>query len=88
MNIGKQTPLQELENLTEDIRIHHAEYSTADWKEVYARYEQISAEMENYQYSPEEAKKIGKLEENTRGHPRVSNLQLTITNIHLSDIVA
>lgn len=62
MNIGKQTPLQELENLTEDIRFHHAEYSTADWKEVYARYEQISAEMENYQYSPEEAKKIGKLE--------------------------
>lgn len=68
MNIGKQTPLQELENLTEDIRIHHAEYSTADWKEVYARYEQISAEMENYQYSTDEAEKIGKLEGECMGY--------------------
>lgn len=50
------------EALTEDIREHHEEYSTADWEEAYARYEQIAADMENYQYSKEEAEKIGKLE--------------------------
>lgn len=57
-----QDPLQQLEELTEDIRFHHQEYTTADWKKAYARYEQITAEMENYQYTKEEAEKIGKLE--------------------------
>lgn len=59
---GKQNPIDQLERLTEDIREHHEEYSTADWKEAYARYEQIAADMENYQYTNEEAEKIGKLE--------------------------
>ena len=59
---GKQAPLYQLEELTEDIRLHHEEYTTADWKEAYARYEQISEEMEKYQYSAEEAEQIGKLE--------------------------
>lgn len=68
MNIGKLTALQELENLTEDIRLHHSEYTTADWKEAYARYEQIATEMENYQYSTEEAEKIGKLEGECMGY--------------------
>lgn len=57
-----QNPLQQLEELTEDIRFHHQEYTTADWKKAYARYEQITAEMENYQYTKEEAEEIGKLE--------------------------
>ena len=61
-SFGKQDPLQQLEELTEDIRLHHREYTTADWKKAYARYEQITAEMENYQYTKEEAEKIGKLE--------------------------
>ena len=60
--VGKQGPLSQLEELTEDIRQHHEDYSTADWKEAYARYEQIASEMENYQYTQEEAEKIGKLE--------------------------
>jgi hypothetical protein len=61
-HVGKQDPLQQLEELTEDIRLHHEEYTTADWKEAYAQYEQISKEMEEYQYSSEETKRIGKLE--------------------------
>ena len=60
--VGKQGLLQQLEELTEDIRLHHEEYSTVDWKEAYARYEQIATEMEKYQYSKEESEKIGKLE--------------------------
>lgn len=59
---GKQEPLRQLEELTEDIRLHHQEYATADWKKAYARYEQISAEMENYQYSKEETERIGEME--------------------------
>ena len=59
---GKQRPLDQLEQLTENIRQHHKEYSVADWKKAYAQYEQIAADMENYQYSKEEAEKIGKLE--------------------------
>ena len=61
-SLGKQDPLQQFEELTEDIRLHHQEYTTADWKKAYARYEQIAAEMENYQYTEEEAEKIGRLE--------------------------
>ena len=57
-----QDPLQQLEELTEDIRVHHKEYTTADWKEAYARYEQIAAEMENYQYTKEETERIGEME--------------------------
>lgn len=61
-SFGKQDPLQQLEELTEDIRLHHQEYTTADWKKAYARYEQIAAEMENYQYTKEEAERIGEME--------------------------
>jgi len=61
-SVGKQSPIDQLEKLTEDIREHHEEYSTADWKEAYARYEQIVADMENYLYTNEETEKIGKLE--------------------------
>ena len=61
-SMGKQSPIDNLKRLTEDIRLHHEEYSMADWKEAYARYEQIAADMENYTYTPEEAEKIGKLE--------------------------
>ena len=59
---GKQKPMDQLEELTENIRQHHEEFSLADWKEAYARYERIAAEMEKYQYTEEEAEKIGRLE--------------------------
>lgn len=59
---GKQKPMDQLEELTENIRQHHEEFSLADWKEAYARYERIAAEMENYQYTEEECEKIGRLE--------------------------
>ena len=62
MFIEEQDPLQRLEDLTEDIRLHHQEYTTADWKDTYDRYEQIAAEMENYQYTKEEAERIGEME--------------------------
>lgn len=59
---GKQKPMDQLEELTENIRQHQEEFSLADWKEAYARYERIAAEMENYQYTEEECEKIGRLE--------------------------
>ena len=67
-SVGKQNPIDQLEKLTEDIRLHHKEYSTADWKEAYARYEQIAADMEHYQYTNEEAEKIGQLEGECAGY--------------------
>lgn len=73
---GKQEPLRQLEELTEDIRLHHQEYTTADWKKAYARYEQISAEMENYQYSKEETEKIGEMEGECVGYFMKSSVKL------------
>ena len=67
-SVGKQDPIDQLEKLTEDIREHHEEYSTADWKEAYARYEQIAADMEKYQYTTEETEKIGQLEGECAGY--------------------
>ena len=61
-SVGKQDPIDQLKKLTEDIRLHHHEYTTADWREAYARYEQIAADMENYQYTKEEAEQIGEME--------------------------
>ena len=61
-SVGKQEPVDQLEELTENIRQHHEEFSMADWKDAYARYERIAAEMENYQYTEEECEKIGRLE--------------------------
>lgn len=67
-SLGKNEPIEQLSDLTEDIREHHEEYSAADWKEAYARYEQIVADMENYQYTNEEAEKIGQLEGECAGY--------------------
>ena len=67
-HVGKQKPLHQLEELAADIRLHHEEYTTADWKKAYAQYEQISKEMEEYQYSSEEIKRIGKLEGECAGY--------------------
>lgn len=61
-SVGKQKPMDQLEELAENIREHHEEFSLADWKEAYARYERIAADMENYQYTEEEAEMIGRLE--------------------------
>lgn len=61
-SVGKQNPINQLEKLTEDIREHHEESSVADWKQAYSRYKQIATDIENYQYSEEEAERIGKLE--------------------------
>ena len=59
---GKQEPIGQLEELTEDIRINHNDYSVADWKRAYASYKQIANDMEEYSYSIEEMKQIGELE--------------------------
>ena len=61
-SMGKQKLVHQLEDLIEYIRLYHEEFPGADWKEAYARYEQIAADMDNYQYSKEEAEMIGKLE--------------------------
>lgn len=61
-SVEKQTLINQLEELTEDIRMHHEGYSVADRKQAYRRYEQIAADMENYTYTTEEAEKIGKME--------------------------
>ena len=61
-SMEKQDPINHLEALTEEIRLHHEEYSVAEWKQSYGRYEQITADMENYTYTTEELEKIGKLE--------------------------
>jgi len=59
---GKDRPIGQLEELTQDIREHHKEYTVAEWKEAYATYEQIAKDMEQYNYSDDEMKKIGQLE--------------------------
>ena len=61
-SLSKQDPIRQLEELTENIRLHHQEYTTADWKDAYAKYEQIAAEMENFQYTKDEAERIGEME--------------------------
>lgn len=60
--VFEKGPVEKLEDLAEEIRMNHQEYTVTDWKRAYARYEEIAQEMEEYRFSPEERRRIGVLE--------------------------
>lgn len=59
---SKETPINELDDLTEEISENSKEYSDEDWEEAALQYQQIEADLEKYhsEYSDEELKEIGK----------------------------
>lgn len=59
---SKETPINNLDDLTEEIAENNEEYSDADWQDAALQYEQIEADLEEHrsEYSDEELQEIGK----------------------------
>ena len=59
---SKETPVNELDDLTEEISENSKEYSDEDWEEATLQYQQIEADLEKHhsEYTDAELKEIGK----------------------------
>ena len=58
---SKQSPINELSDLAEEISENGNNYSEADWEAAAEQFEGITKELEGYSYSDEEQREIGKL---------------------------
>lgn len=60
---SKQTSIDNLANLTEEIQNESAEYSQEDWEQAAQEYEMIEQELSEFktEYTDEELKEIGRL---------------------------
>ena len=60
---SKQGPINDLADLTEDVKANYENYTEEDWNAFAEEYELIEQELEEYQdqYSDEEKKEIGRL---------------------------
>ena len=57
----RQTAINDLENFSEELKENCSEYSYQDWEEASAQYEQLVEQIDQYEYTDEELKEIGKL---------------------------
>lgn len=56
-----ETALRDLETLVNEIEANHKSYTKDDWKNVSASYSTIEKELDKYEYSSDDIKKIGVL---------------------------
>ena len=61
---SKQTPINDLSDLSEEIKDDGAEYSQDDWEKAAQEFEMIAQELKRYksEYTDEELREIGRLE--------------------------
>lgn len=59
---AKQHAINQLENLSIDLRDKSAYYSIDQWEKAIDRFSKIRKKMAKYDYTPEERKRIGVLE--------------------------
>ncbi len=59
---SKEAPVNELDDLTEEISENSKDYSDEDWEEAALQYQQIEADLEKHhaEYTDAELKEIGK----------------------------
>ncbi len=58
---SKQTPIDDLASLAEELTENGEEYTDEDWETAASEYAAIEEELQEYHYTNEEHKKIGKL---------------------------
>lgn len=51
----------ELEHLSEELNDNSSKYSRQDWEDAFVQYQQIIEQIDQYEYTDEELKEIGKL---------------------------
>ncbi len=54
-------PINDLENLVEDLEANSGSYTAEDWEAAAIHYDAIMAEMEQYKYTLEQQKEISRL---------------------------
>lgn len=58
---SKQSPVDDLEELSVELEEESEDYSESDWENVAAKYAKIEEDLQKYEYTDEELKAIGKL---------------------------
>lgn len=58
---SKQDPITDLEDLAFELKENSEDYSQSDWEKAAVKYSEIEEQMQQYEYSDEELKQIGKL---------------------------
>lgn len=58
---SKQGPINDLEDLAFELEENSEDYSQSDWEEAAIRYSEIEEQMEQYEYTDEELRQVGKL---------------------------
>lgn len=66
----KQHAINQLENFSEELRDHSANYSINDWKKAGEKFVKIREKISKHEldYTPEEKERIGKLEGKCAGY--------------------
>ena len=57
----KQSAINDLENFSEELKENSSDYSSQDWEEANEQYQLLVEQIEQYEYTDEELKEIGKL---------------------------
>lgn len=58
---SKQSPVNELEDLAYELSENADSYDADEWQEVIEKYQKIEEDLNNYEYTDEELKEIGRL---------------------------
>lgn len=57
----KQSAINDLENFSEELKENSSDYSSQDWEEANEQYRLLVEQIDQYEYTDEELKEIGKL---------------------------
>ncbi len=80
----KEMALSNLEAFTDDISENANEYTAEQWDEAEAEYDDILQELDQYEYTPAEQRKIGRLKARcakAMARKSIRNIQYGIENI-------
>lgn len=58
---SKHTPVDKLEDFAFELKENSAEFSESDWERAIAKYAEIEESLQEYEYTDEELKEIGRL---------------------------
>ena len=57
----RQSAINDLENLSEELKENSSDYSSQDWEEANEQYQLLVEQIDQYEYTDEELKEIGKI---------------------------
>ena len=56
----RQSAINDLENFSEELKENSSDYSSQDWEEANEQYQLLVEQIDQYEYTDEELKEIGK----------------------------